>query len=269
MKASFVTGKSRLTASGSFHNWADPRIDVNFESHALIADVSKVVKIPVEPRGDTDVRGKASIVWGKGFKFDIEGNVAARGLAYHDRYVHLAGVGARGPFKLNADSVSFQRLSATALDGTFEGRVDLRDRFERLEVEGTASNLALADLTQVTTLGPLGSGRPLAWSGIASGPVRIDGRIGPGPPHDFTVQTSMNILQAPGAIPVQGNVDLIYDQRAGSLRLGNSIMSTPASQISVSGTIGTRCGLRSERKTWTIFFLRYRSPAWMLRSNCR
>ena len=87
-------------------------------------------------------------------------------------------------------------------------------------------------------MGPLGSGRPLAWSGVASGPVRIDGRIGPGPPHDFTVQTSMNIVQAPGAIPVQGNVDLIYDQRAGSLRLGNSIVSTPASQISVSGTIG-------------------------------
>jgi translocation and assembly module TamB len=243
--ATFLAGRSRLVASGALQNWADPRADFTFDSNLFMADLSKLVKIPIEPQGDANVRGQATLAWGHGFQFGADGQLAARGLAWRDNQVHIAGVGARGDFQLRRDGVTLPRLTATALGGTWEGRVAIRNNFENLEVEGAAQNFALSDVIQ-----SLASPPHLAWSGIASGPVRIDGRIASGRPSGFTVQAAMTVAAQASAVaqasacgssfcePIQGNVDVIYDQNANSLRFGSTAISTPASRVTMTGTLG-------------------------------
>ena len=172
--------------------------------------------------------------------------MTARGLAYRDPQVHVAGIGMRGGFRLNRDGVSLPHLTATALGGTFEGRVEVRDNFEKLEVDGSARDLDLAKLTEVNALP-----QPVAWSGIASGPVSVAGRIAPGAPHDFTVRTTLSIARAPGAIPIEGNLDMVYDQRASTLQFGNSALSTPDTRMDFSGTLGESMRGRLETKNLT------------------
>ncbi len=231
-KASFVTGRSHVNAQGSFHNWKDPQVDVTFDSDVLMGELAKIVNVPLQPEGTATAHGRAVLSWSKGFQYSIDGHVVARGLEYKDKYVHVAGIGARGDFRLSPDGVVMPRLSAAALGGTFEGRVELKDKFEKVEVEGRTQNIAIDQLTRATA-------QPkLAWSGVASGPVKVDGRIGPGRPHDFTAVATMNVEQAPGPHPIQGNAGLAYDQRAGALRLTNVDLSTQASRITVSGTLG-------------------------------
>lgn len=224
-KASFKSGRSVLHAAGSLQ-------DLSFDANVSVAELANVVRLPIQSQGDAKVHGNAVLNWEHKFQYAANGQFTATGLAYKDSRVHVSGIGARGRFELGPDGVALPQLYATALGGSFEGRAELLDKFKRLRVEGVARNVGLADLTRVT------SEPALAWSGVASGPVHIDGRIVSGRPQDFTIQTSMNLVPAPGGIPIQGNADLIYDQRAGSLRFGNSQISAGSSRASVTGTLG-------------------------------
>jgi translocation and assembly module TamB len=198
----------------------------------LTTDVAQFVAVPVERRGEMDMKGKAVLNWPGGFTLRIEGTAEGRNFAYRDEHVRVDDIDFRSDFVLTQSALSLPRFRASVLGGTFDGRAEFKDDFERLEVEGTARGIALEQVTRVT-------GRPrLAWSGNASGPVRINGLIAGGPPRNFTVQANMNIQRAGGGIPIQGNVDLIYDQRAGALRLGNSLLTTDQTEIRVAGTLG-------------------------------
>lgn len=225
-------GESRIRASGVLSDWTALHGEFDFEGRVLTSEVARFVAVPVERRGEMTMKGKAAVTWPGGFKLKIDGTAEGKGFAYRDRYVRVGDAGFRADFQLTQNSLTLPRLRASALGGTFDGQARFVDGFNRVEVEGTARGIGLDQVTRVT-------GRPqLAWSGTASGPVRIGGLIGGGPPRNFIVQANMDIQRAPGGIPIQGNVDLIYDQRAGALRLGNSTISTDATQIRVAGTLG-------------------------------
>ncbi len=232
-QASFRTGRSRLITSGSIRQWDDPRADLTFESNVVMADLAEVVDLPVERTGDAVLRGKAALSWGKGFAYSAEGRMEARGIAYRDSTVRVSGIAARGDFRFHRDGIVLPNLVATALGGTFAGYVEFSRNFERLRVEGNAKGMALGELPRV-----LVAEQMLPWSGTASGPIRIDGAITAGRLRDFTVQANMNIAPAEGPNPIEGSVDLIFDQAADTVRLGNVNLSTRASRIQASGTLG-------------------------------
>lgn len=217
-RASFATGRSRLTAAGSVHQWDDPRADLTFESNVQIADLAKTIDVPIEHRGAAQLKGKASIRWGKGFDYAADGRVDARGLAYRDSRLSVDGVATSGRFQLDPRGLRLPEFTASTPYGGFEGHLTLADRFERLALEGNVRGVAAPDVP---------------WNGTATGPVRIDGRKG-----DFTVQANLNVAAAPGPNPIEGNIDVIWDQRAGTLRLGDTKLSTKATRIRASGTLG-------------------------------
>lgn len=229
---SFLAGRTKVQASGSMNTRGSPEVHFQFEAAMPVAELRQAVKVPVESAGDVSARGTGLLNWKNGFEYRIDGRFTGRGLAYRDPRIHVAGIAASGEFHLEPGAVSLPRLTATALGGTFDGHMDLTQGFERLRIEGSARGVGLNELTRV-------SGRPdIAWSGVASGPVRIDGIVGGKGGRDFTVQANMNIEPAEGGIPVRGNVDLIFDQTAHSLRLGQSEISTLSSRVQASGTLG-------------------------------
>lgn len=241
--ANLATGRMRFQANGAVRDWSNPTATLDFNANAAVAELARIVTVPIEHSGEGAAQGKLVLNWSKGLQFSAEGTATARGLAYRDARVHINGIGARTEFRLTREGLWLPKLHATALDGTFDGQVSLTQMFDRLQMEGNVQNASLAGLTQVTS-----EVRSLAWSGTASGPIRIDGRIGSGRPADFTVQANMNIAAAPGAIPIQGSVDFIYDQRARSLRLGNSALVTGATKINISGTLGETLRVSGETK---------------------
>jgi translocation and assembly module TamB len=242
-RASFVTGRSRLDASGSLHDWADPRLDLAYDSKVLIAELAGVAALPIERAGEASVRGTAAIGWSHGLRFRADGQMTARGLAYRDARFHFEGIGAHGSFHLTPGGVSLPRVTATALGATFEGRVEAKDRFEKIEVEGEVRDLAIARLNDVMALP-----RPVAWSGTVSGPVRIAGRIAAGRPRDFTIETTLDVARAPGAIPIDGKVAMTFEQSAARLQFGNSALATPTTRVQFSGTLGESMRANLESK---------------------
>ncbi|MBS1873924.1 MAG: translocation/assembly module TamB domain-containing protein [Acidobacteria bacterium] len=217
-KASLVDGRCRLAVTGAVRQWDNPRADLQFESTVAIADLGRLVDLPIARTGEASAHGAAWVTWGHGFDFGAEGRFEAKGLAYRDARVNLSVPGARGGFQLRRDSLTLPDLVVNGQGGAFEGRVELAKGFERLRVEGVAKGLALPDLP---------------WNGTASGPVRIDGYR-----RDLTIQATLNIAPAPGPNPIEGNVDLIYDRASGKLRLGDSSLTTRSTRVRATGTLG-------------------------------
>ena len=80
---------------------------------------------------------------------------------------------------------------------------------------------------------------PVAWSGRRSPGLfvwRAASRTGSA--RDFHIETTLGIVRAPGAIPIEGSVNARYDQRAATLEFGDSTLNTPATRIHFSGTLG-------------------------------
>jgi translocation and assembly module TamB len=235
------TGKSRVVANGSLHSWSAPSAEFDYDARLLLADVASVAPIPVEPVGDLWSKGKIALSFDGGFKLRLDGNAVARDLAYRDTRVRVSGVGVRTGYHVDRDGILMPNIVASVLGGRFEGRAAVKRGFRIVEVEGSVHNIGLDEITRVS------SQPKLAWSGIASGPVRLEGAIEAGRARDFTLQANMDIQRAPGGIPIRGNLDLIYDQSAGSLRLGNSSLETDSTRITLSGTLGEtlRAGIRT------------------------
>ena len=230
--ALFNMGRTQLTVNGNLRDWSALAADLDFAGKVAVPELARVVRLPIERNGEADVDGRAALSWAGGFKMRIQGKANARGLSYRDSRIRVEGVAARTSFILTNDEILLPDVRASALGGSFTGSVSYREPASRLRIEGNASGLGIDQLTRIAA-------QPsLAWSGTVSGPVRIDGLVGNGPARAFTMQATMNVAPAPGGIPIRGNVDVLYDQRAGALRLGDSALYTGSTQIHVSGTLG-------------------------------
>lgn len=249
-KATVTTGQSRLDAAGVLENWTDPRLDISFDSNVLIADMASVVSLPMESTGAATVRGRG---WITARDFSVDGQMTARGLAYRDRRIHVAGVGARGDFRVTPAGVLIPRFTAAALGGTFEGRIQVKDRFQMIEAEANTRNLELKTLAEAASFN-----QPVPWSGLVSGPVRLEGRR-----NAFRIQSTLDIARSPGAIPIDGHVQAAYDEHSRTLQLGDSVLSTPATKVRFSGTLGEsmRANIETRDLTDLLPALRLASPA--------
>ena len=230
--AVFDMGRSKVRANGDLRDWSALAGDFDFTGKLDVNEIARVVPVGIERRGAADVKGRVELRSAGGFSFKIRGEANARGLAYRDARVSVAGIDARTKFELTKDEIVLPDIRATALGGSFDGEASLRKDFSRLHVDGRVRGVALNDVTRVVS-------RPtLAWSGAASGPVRIDGTLDHGRMRDLMVQATLDIQRAAGGIPIEGNVDVLFDQRANVVRLGSSTLSTDSTQIRASGTLG-------------------------------
>ena len=78
----------------------------------------------------------------------------------------------------------------------------------------------------------------MPWSGVVSGPARLSGDFTPHGVRNFAGAGNLVVSPAEGGIPVEGVANVNYDQRAGTVTLDDSRISTPNSRLIVSGTLG-------------------------------
>ena len=204
---------------------------------------SKIVPIPIEPRGEVSSKGRLLMSFRGGFTIcGWTATASARDLAYRDQRVRsVALMSSRLPSgpRWRADAASLGRLCSAA---RFEGRAALRRGLRQFELEGNAQNIGLEEITRVTS-------QPAARverNRVGSGAARRSHRSGPASRFHAAGQHEYpRVPKAP--FRSKGNVDVIFDQSAGSLRLGNSVLRTGTTPGELSGTLGQtlRVGLKT------------------------
>lgn len=225
--------ESHVEASGTLRDWSAPHLEADVRSSVSLSELGDVLHFPIEHRGEAAFIGKVTATMAPRFTYSVRGHLTAHGLAARIRDVIVSPIGLQAEVHVTPAGVTASRFAATLLGGSATGVASIPE-FKRFKIEAATAGLELAQLTQFTTR------KPIPWSGVVSGPVNLSGAIGPDVLSTLMLSSSMTISAAPGPVPVQGFIEASYDFAAAEIRLGTSRISTPSTNLTVSGTLGQR-----------------------------
>jgi hypothetical protein len=203
-------------------------------ANASVREAVRIFQLPLEPTGSASFDGQVSVAFSEPFESSLRGRVIARGVGYNQDGVKIQDVEVRGDLQVTKDQVTLQRMTAKALGANVAGQANL-DHGKQFHVDGTIDGLDLRRAAAILT------NRPVAWSGTMAGMFSTDATIG----QRVTVtRANLGIMPAGGGVPVNGRVDVVYDQASGTVALGSSSIATPATHVEVAGTLGRMLQVR-------------------------
>ncbi|HUS07032.1 MAG TPA: translocation/assembly module TamB domain-containing protein [Bryobacteraceae bacterium] len=225
--ATLAMKESHIDLAGSITNFKDPQIVFDVKAVGSMAELGKPFKLPPPHVGNVSFIGKAT--YSSGSSYLLEGKVSGHGLAVKESGFSLANIGVDTDLRFGPHEVLLRGVRMTALDGTFLGMVEIKD-MKQYKVNGEVHGLSVKSLARLQGV------QKVPWNGSVSGPVEITGTIGAA--NDLKAGARLKISPVRGGTPLEGKLDVAYDQRNASLKLGNSFIATPATRIDFAGTLG-------------------------------
>ncbi len=229
-QAILSNGDTKVELKGAVQDLSSPHASLEVAANAPVKELNRLFGLPLESRGTLAFAGTASVQTVP-FEYRLEGKLNGRDLAYASKDLAIRNIALSSPIEVTSSGIILRDLDVAALHGQFRGSAQFAD-FKKLTVKGTARNFSLKDLA---TLGKRNSGE---LSGTLSGTVALEGVVAKGGLTGVNAQAKLDIVPGKGGVPVQGQVTVNYDQRAGTIALGNSQVNLGSTHLGVSGTLG-------------------------------
>jgi len=214
---------SVVTGSGRIENFraANGAFDL-----AVSTDLAESARLFRAHAGRGAVQTNGRLTWLGGSQVRYEGDLRAAALD-----VEVAGVRVR-PVAVTARVMATEKelvltgVQARTTEGKFSGSVTL-PKYDGYLVDGRVDGLALRSVLERT------GNKPLGYSGVLSGPLRLQGAWSGG------MMADADLLIAPGegGIPLGGQVAVRYDNAAEQIVLRDSFLTTPHSRVDIAGTL--------------------------------
>jgi translocation and assembly module TamB len=229
---------SSLEVKGTLQNFARPRAELDYSARVYLKDIARNLRLAEIPgRGLVTVAGRAALGGTKDYL--VTGKVQGSGLEFEEGAIGIRNIGLKSAVKLAPERIEIEGIELSVLKGRFSGRAEMTAG-KRFRVEGQLRNYSLAELTR------WGTRRPLVWNGTVSGPVSMTGELKEGRAGNLLVGTRLTIQRAEGEDPVDGLIDLSYNQSAGSIDFEPSYVATRYSRTEFSGRLGQRVAVSVE-----------------------
>lgn len=229
------TGGARFDLAGAIQDIRTPRGAFTLKANVPVRDAVSLFHLPIAPVGAATFDGRMSISLEREFDYSVSGLVQARGLGYTRGRLKIEGADARASLNLTPEKLTLRALTANALGSTWSGEADL-DKWKDLHFQGKFEGLSVREAASIAIA------NPVPWNGTLAGDVTVDAVLGQA---SAKVQAGIGIAPAAEGTPIQGQIEVSYDQQAGSLRLGNSYVATPATRLDVMGTLGQTLEIRA------------------------
>jgi len=230
IQAILSNGETKVELKGAIQDLGSPHASLEVAANAPVKELNRLFGLPLESRGNVAFAGTASVQTTP-FEYRLDGKLNGRDLAYASKDLVIRNIALSSPVEVTSSGIALPDLEIAALHGHFRGSARFAD-FKKLSVKGTAKNFALKDLA---TLGARDSGE---LSGTLSGTVALEGVAAKGGLSGVNAEAKLDIVPGKGGVPVQGQVTVNYDQRAGRIALGNSQVNLGSTHLAVSGTLG-------------------------------
>ena len=229
LSANLVSGGMKLEAAGVIQGLAAPHAEFDLNASVPIADLSKLVQVPMQPHGSVEFQGHASA--GGGTPYKLTGKLTGTGLGFFRPGVEITGASLSTHVDVSPDMIRFPDLNLATQQGRFHGSAQVA-ALQRVSVRGAIDGLSVFD---VARLAGRDSG---ALSGSLSGPIQFDGRLTASGVSGATASADLVLKPGDGGLGMRGAIVLSYDQQAHQLTLGNSQIGVGVSDASVAGTFG-------------------------------
>jgi len=229
------TAESRADVTGALTNLRRPRGTFTVKASISAKEAVKAYVIPIEPTGMATFDGKMFISFDDPFAFTLNGHSSAKGLGLHHDRVRIDNADLRGDLALGLDKVTLQNATLTAPGGTVNGQASLT-HWSEFHADGNLQGLDVREVVRVLT------DKPAPWRATLAGGFSADASLAR-PAAKF----QGNIGVYPGdENPIEGHLDINYDQVAGTLALGQSYLHTVSTRVDFSGTLGEKLDVRAQ-----------------------
>ncbi len=267
---------SHLSVNGVIDNLLSPRVTLRYQASASLADLPARLR-PAQVSGATiEASGGAAYEAGK---YSASGDWQVRGVNFRQGALAVRNAQAAGQLRVEAAAVDLSRITLRAdaaygasamptrgrvasvaargsrvdargialelLGGTFAGdaSLELGKQFSvRGEVQGLEARQAVA------VYNPR---EPLPWNSLLSGSISLDGSFGRS--GVLRAGAGLTLAPVPNQTAVSGRLFAVYDSRAGTIDLGNSVLNLPSSRVAVSGQVGRQVRARLETRNFNDF----------------
>ena len=229
-----ATKESSADLNGVLNDPKSLRGTLSMKVKASVREAVRIFNLPIEPTGSATFDGQVNVAFDQPLTSILQGKVVARGVGYTQDRLKIRDAEVRGDLQLTRDRLTLRQMTATALDANVTGQASL-EHGQQFHVEGTIDGLDLRRAASVVT------DRPVAWSGTMAGTFSTDATVGK---LETTARANLSVVPSSGGMPIEGHLDVAYDQAAGTIALGSSSLATPATRVEVSGTLGKMLQVR-------------------------
>jgi len=254
MSASFALEKSRIVLprvhvatkessadlSGTLVDPRSPRGTLAMRVNASVREAVRIFHLPLEPTGSAFFDGRVNVAFDQPLTSILQGRVTARGLGYTQDRLKIRDADVRGDLQLTQDRLTLLQMTARVMGAEIAGQAKL-EHGQQFHTEGTINGLDLRQAAAILT------DRPIAWNGTMAGTFSVDATVNQ---RDTMAHGNLSVTpiaggaSLAGSAPVEGHLDVAYDQAAGTIALGSSSIATPATRLEVSGTLGKTLQVR-------------------------
>ena len=239
-------GHSRADLTGAFSNLRAPVGKFSVKAMATAPDLAEWLALPGKPKGSANFTGELTLAFGGKFDYALQGNVNAKEFGYSLDRVDVNGTALTATLKVTPGQALIDAVSGEAMGGEFTGKAvfdtPAKGQTQTFHADGNFRGMEIRSVARTFT------NTAVPWGGLAGGVFSADATLGS---SDAKVRVSAaispNTLTPTGGVqPIEGQIDLRYDQSAGTLSFGDSRVNTKASNIELSGTLGQLLNVRAK-----------------------
>ncbi len=228
-------GGSRIDMTGSLTNLKAPQGTFKTTAAIAVRDAVSLFSLPIAAAGSANFDGDVAFSFAGGFDYTLAGKINGRGLGYSRDRLHIQNATASAALRMTPQQLSLRGIKAAALNGNLTGDAELI-RWKNFHLAGNFDGLSVSETLAVLTP------RPIPWNGDLAGTLEVDAVVGA---SNSKVHAVAAITPAGNGEPIQGQVDIRYDQQAGIVSFGDSHVATPATSVILSGTLGQNLDVRA------------------------
>jgi translocation and assembly module TamB len=240
----FTSGGSRLDASGSIENFADPQWKLATRGSVALRELSALAAIDGLLQGSAELNLEGQ---GRGSgQYQVQGNIRLRDAGFRTSYLVFDGVSAVTSVRIKPDEIAFEGASVRVRDG---GTADGAVRF--LHWNGSnapprSSNKMSASirarvrgmrLPTVLKMVAIPRFQDLGFDTAADGTVNVDWT---GSAEDLVVGAKLQLSvprSVAGDLPLSGFIDAKYLNRSGAVEINQLQAHSEATNLQVKGRL--------------------------------
>ncbi len=231
---------SMFDLQGDVEHFVAPTVKFRSRGWLDLRDVRTVTRTPAVPGGRVDLSGEGSFRNGEWL---ADGRYSARDISLPYEWFHRSGISSRGTFHIARGEMNVPDFEAQALGGAMRGQVRLQFKGMQFSVESHASDMDLSALLAAVANKTFPV-ETFHWAGR----VQVDAvttwtenfkHLNSRGTSDWSPPAAISMGQpAEKSVPVAAHFDYDYSMNRRAVIIRASEISTPASRITIAGTIG-------------------------------
>ncbi|MGD9715264.1 MAG: hypothetical protein AB7V46_24885, partial [Thermomicrobiales bacterium] len=251
--ATWSSGESRLEATGTITNYADPQVELAYSATFQASGMAQVAQFTNLRSGAVQLTGNAKY---RGGEFDTQGKLLLRNSEWRSGGVRVRNLNGGVDYSIDPQRVSFSNVFFSVLGGTVTGSVEVQDWRSSQSSPGRqrgSANLRVANIGLHNAATAAASRQfpvdRLSLSGVTSGAVEVRWT---GAPNSAVAKFDLGVkpLPARGARPefdgqsrdfvLGGSATGSYFFASDRLHFESLDLSGPSLQLNLTGVLGTR-----------------------------